>query len=146
MEVARCILLLLQLFLHLLSTYTNLLHLSLYQSFTCFGQLVPSISSLVGPVYIFYPLHVPLPSSKYLLQVVSKHDHTTLHHSRLPAHLVLPSIPTFHQLPCITLVHQLYITLHHLSDLLKIATIFARLLTTPDYKLHPTVFFQKKKQ
>ena len=41
MEVARCILLLLQLFLHFLFTYINLLYLlSLNQPFSCFFQLV----------------------------------------------------------------------------------------------------------
>ena len=92
---SRCILLLLQLFLHLLSTYINLLHLlCLNQSFSCFLQLVPSISSSVGPVYIFHPLHVPLSSSKHLPQVIIKHDHTTSHHLPFPAYLLLFSIPT----------------------------------------------------
>ena len=52
MKVARCILLLSQLFLHLLSTYINLPDLlSLNQFFPCFLQLVPSILSLLVPVY-----------------------------------------------------------------------------------------------
>ena len=82
----------------------------LNQSFSCFFQLVLFISSSVGPVYVFHPLHVPLPLSKHLPQVVSKHDHTTSHHSLLPAYLLLPSIPTCHHLLCISLVHQLYTT------------------------------------
>ena len=36
----------------------------------CFLQLVPSISSLVGPVYVFHPLHAPLPLLKHLPQVI----------------------------------------------------------------------------
>ena len=44
------------------------------------------------PVYIFHPFHVPLPSSKHLPQVISKHDHITSHHTSLPAYLLLPSI------------------------------------------------------
>ena len=80
----------------------------LNQSFSCFFQLVFFISSSVGPVYVFHPLHVPLPLSKHLPQVVSKHDHTTSHHSLLPAYLLLPSIPTCHHLLCISLVDQLY--------------------------------------
>ena len=75
-EVAGCILLLLKLFLDLLSTYTDLPHLLfLNQSFSCFLQLVSSISFSGGLVYVFHPLHVP--SSKHLPKVVSKHDHTT---------------------------------------------------------------------
>ena len=90
LEVAGCIPLLLQLFLHLFSTCIDLPHLlSLNQSFSCFLQLVPCISSLVNPVYVFHPLHVPLPSSRHLPQVVSKHDHTTSHHSPLPTYLLL---------------------------------------------------------
>ena len=61
---------------------------------SCFLQLVSSISSLVGPVYVFHPLYVPLPSSKHLPQVISEHDHTTSDHSPLPAYLLFPSIPT----------------------------------------------------
>ena len=110
MEVTGCILLL-QLLLHLLTTYTNLLHLlSLNQSFLCFLQLVSSISSLVSPVYVFHPLHVPLLSSKHFLQVISKHDHTTSHHSPLPAYLLLPSIPTCPSAPLYSFCPP---TLHH---------------------------------
>ena len=89
-----CASLLSQFFLHLLSTYTDLPHLSLNQSFLCFVQLVPSISSSVGPVYVFHLLHVPLPLSKHLRQVVSKHDHITSHYLPLPVYLLLSSIPT----------------------------------------------------
>ena len=90
MEVAGCILLLPQLFLQFLYTYTDLLYLlSLNQSFSCFLQLVLSILSLTGFVYVFHLLHVPLPSSKHLPQVISKHNH-----SPLPVYLLLLSIPT----------------------------------------------------
>ena len=61
---------------------------------SCFLQLVSSISSLVGSVHVFHPLYVPLPSSKHLPQVISKHDHTTSDHSPLPAYVLFPSIPT----------------------------------------------------
>ena len=94
MEMAGCIPIFSKFFLHLLSTYTNLLHLlSSNQSFSCFLQLVPSISSLIDAVYVFHPLYVALPSFKYLPQVVSNHHHTTSHHSPLPAYLLLPLIP-----------------------------------------------------
>ena len=90
-------LLLPQLFLNLLSIYINLLHLfSLNQSCSCFIQLVPSVLSLVGLVYVFHPLYVPLPSSKHFRPIVVKHNHTTSHH--LP-YLLHPSIPTFPSAP-----------------------------------------------
>ena len=77
MEVARFVLLLPIFFPHLLSTYTDLLHLlSLNQSFSCFLQLVSSFSLLVGPIYVFHSLYVPLLASKHLSQVFSKHDDT----------------------------------------------------------------------
>ena len=95
MEIAGCILLLLQLFLSLFSTYTNLLHLlSLNQSLSCFFQLIPSILSMVGPVYIFHPFYIPWLSSKHLHQFISKHEHITSYYLPLPAYLFLPSIPT----------------------------------------------------
>ena len=128
MEMAGCILLLPNFFLHLLSTYIDLPHCrSLNQSLSCFLQLVPSISSSVGPIYFLHPLHVLLSSSKHLFQVVSKHDHTTSHHSPLPVYLLLPSIPTCLSAPLYSfcpptlLARPLTIDL---SALLKIATSF----------------------
>ena len=109
MEVARCILLL-QLFLHLLSTYIYLPYLFLTHSFSCFLQLVSSISSLVSSVYVFHPLHLPLPSSKCLSQVISKYDHTTSHCLPLPVYVLLPSIPTCSSAP---LYSSCIPTLHH---------------------------------
>ena len=108
MEVARCILLLPQLFLHL-SIYTDLLHLLSFKPiFSCFLQLVSSSSSLVGSVYIFFPFHVPLSLSKHL-QVISKHDHTTSHHLPLPAYLLLSSFTTCPSAPlnssCLPTLH-----------------------------------------
>ena len=58
-----------------------------------------------------HPLFAPLPSSKHLLQIISKHDHTTSHHLPLPAYLLLSSIlkkSVGNLLHCIPLVHQLY--------------------------------------
>ena len=130
MEVARCILQLLQLFLHLLSTYTNMLHLlSSNQSFSCFLQLVSSISSSVGLVYVFHPLFVPLPLSKHLPQVISKHNHTTSYHLPLPAYLLFPSILACPSTPLYSSC-PLYFTPHialtiDLSALHKIATSFS---------------------
>ena len=73
----------------------DLLHLlSLNQSFSCFFRLVSSIPSSVDPVYAFHPLHVPLPLSKHLPQVVLKHNHITSYYSPLSAYLLLPSIAT----------------------------------------------------
>ena len=93
MEVAGCIFLLPQLIPHLLSTYIDLPHLSLNQSFSCFLQLIPSISSAVGPVT--FSIHsCTIAIIKHLPQVVSKHDHTNSRHSPLPAYLLLPPIPT----------------------------------------------------
>ena len=60
MELARCILLLLQFLLHLLFIDTNLPHiLSLNQSFSCFLQIVPAILSLVNPFtfFIYFMYH-----------------------------------------------------------------------------------------
>ena len=95
LEVAGWIPLLLQLFVHLLSTYITLPHLlSLNESFSCFLQLVPSISFSVDFVYVFHALHGPSPSLKQLPRFVLKHDHTPSHHLPLPAYLVLSSIPT----------------------------------------------------
>ena len=114
MEVAGCILLLLQLFVHLLSTYTDLLHLlSSNQSFSCFFPLVSSISSLVHPVYVFHPFHVPLSSSKHLPQFISNHDHNTSYYF-CPYQLICCFLQSqhVHQLLCISLVHQLH-TIHH---------------------------------
>ena len=76
--MAGCISLFVQLFLHLLSTYTNLPHLpSLNQSFSRFLQIAYSISCSVDPVYvsIYFMYHCLL--LKHFTQVVSKHNHTT---------------------------------------------------------------------
>ena len=132
--MAGCFPLLLQL-LHFLSTCISLPHLlSLNQSFSTTSatfthlplhlhqsaassffkpillmlfRLVPSISSSVDPVYIFHPLYVPLPSSKHLPLVVSKHDHTTSCHFFHFTCCFLQS-QHVHQLLFISLVHQLY--------------------------------------
>ena len=109
MEIAGCILLLLQLFLSLLSTYTNLLHLlSLNQTLSCFFQLIPSILSMVGPVYIFHPFYVAWLSSKHFHQFISKHEHTP--HTICPCQLICCFLQSqhVHQLHCIPFVHQLY--------------------------------------
>ena len=82
--------------------------LSLNQSFSCFLQFVSSILPSVSLVYLFHSLHVPIPSSKHLPQVVPKHDHTTSHHWPLPAYLLFPSIPTCPSAPLYPLIHQLY--------------------------------------
>ena len=107
-----------------LLTYTNLLHLFLNQSFLCFLQLVSFISSFTVPVCVFHSLHAPLPSSKHLLWVLSKHDHNPSHHLPLPAYPLLPSIATF---PLTVFLMSTNFTLHitltiDLSALLKIAT------------------------
>ena len=113
MEVAECILLLPQLFLHLLFIYTNLPYLlSLNQSSSCFLQPVPSISSSFDFVYVTHPLHVPLSLSKHLHQVVSKHDHITSPHSPFPAYLLVPPILTCLSTPLYSCFPS---TLHRLS-------------------------------
>ena len=110
MEVIGCIPLLLQFFLHLLSTYTDLLHLFfLNQSFSCFLQLVSSIFSSVGPFYVFHPLHVSLPSSEHIPQVILKHVNQPYHLTPFCCFLLYQHV---HQLLCIPFVHQLY-TAHH---------------------------------
>ena len=109
MEVAGRIPLLPQFFLRLLSTYPDLPHFfSLNQFFSCFLQLVPSILSLISPVYVFHSLHVPLPSSKHLPQVVSKHDQPP--HTICPCQLICCFLQSqhVHQLHCIPLVRKFY--------------------------------------
>ena len=129
MEVAGCISLLLQLFLHLVYTYTDLPHLlSLNHFFSCFLQLVPSISSSVGPVNVFHLLHVPLPSSKHLPQVAQ--NMTIPPHTIRHCQLICCFLQSQHvdQLLCIFLLSTNF-TLHRpitltidLSAILKIAT------------------------
>ena len=108
MKVVRCILLFLQVFLHL-STYTNLPHLlSLHQSFSCFLQLIPFISSLIGSVYIFHPLHVSLLHQNIFLR--SSQIMTIPPHTICPCQFICCFFQSqhVHQLHCIPLVHQLY--------------------------------------
>ena len=96
MEVVRCISLLPQFFLHLLSTY---LHQSAASSFlkpillmfssTC------SLHFILGRPCLRFPFtSCTLLSLKHVPQVVSKHGLTTSHHLPLPAYLLFPSIPT----------------------------------------------------
>ena len=109
MEVVRCISLLPQLFLPLLFTYTDLLHLLfLNQPFSCFLQLIPSILSSVGPVYVFHPLHVPLLHQNFFVR--SSQNMTTPPHTILPCQLICCFLQSqhVHQLLCIPLVHRLY--------------------------------------
>ena len=127
MELAGCILLLQQLFLHLFFTYTNLPYLLLNQFFSCFLQLVFSILSSVGPVYVFHLLYVPLHSSKHFSQVVLKHDHTTA--PICPCQLICCFLQSqnVHQLLCISLVHNFTAHINltiDFSAFLKIATSF----------------------
>ena len=122
MEVARCILLLLQLFLHLLSTYTNLPHLSLNQSFSCFLQLLSSASSLFTfSIHFMYHCH---------------HQNTFLKSSKnitIPPHTICPcQLISASFNPNISISSSVFLlstnfTLHialtiDLSALLKIAT------------------------
>ena len=63
-------------FYTLFPPYTNLPHfLSLKQFFSCFLQLVPSISSSVDPVYVFYLIYVPSPSSKLIADRLKTSPH-----------------------------------------------------------------------
>ena len=80
MKVAGCILLFLQLFLHKSVASSFLILILLIFPSTSFLHFI-----FGQPCLHFHPLHVPLPSSKHLPEVVSKHDHTTSHY--LPAHL-----------------------------------------------------------
>ena len=85
---------------------------SFFKTTFCFLQFVPSISSSVNPVYDFHLLHVPLPSSKRLPYVISNCDHTS--HTIHPCKLICCFLQSqhVHQLLCIPLFQQLYIT-HH---------------------------------
>ena len=91
MEMARCIILLPQLFLHLFFIFTDVSHLSFNQFFSYFNLFPPF--HLWSALFTF-STDVPLPLSKHLPQVLLKHNHTTLHYLPLPAYLLLPSIPT----------------------------------------------------
>ena len=117
MEVARCILLLLQFFLHLLSTYIDLLHLFINQSFLCFFQLVPSISSLVGPVC--FSIHFMYHCLHQNIFLRSSQNITIPPCAICPYQLICSFLQSqhVHQFHCILLVHQLYTTLqpHHRS-------------------------------
>ena len=121
---------------------TSFLHLhqsaafSLEHSFSCFLKLVSSISSissLVGHVYVFHPLHAPLPSSKYLPQVVSKQPyHLTLFVlASLSAAFFNPNRFISSTVFLLSTNFTLYIALTiDLSALLKIATVLHFLLNT----------------
>ena len=92
-----------------LSTYIDLLHFAfLNQSFSCFLQLISSILSLIIPVYIFHPFHVPLPSSNILLK--SSQSMTIPPHTICPCQLICCFLQSqhVHQLYYIPLVSHLY--------------------------------------
>ena len=117
MEVAECIPLFPQFFLHLLSANTDLLlFLSSNHSFSHFLQLVPFISSSIGPVYIFHPLYVLFLHQNIFIKSF-KHNHTTPHNFPLSAYLMLSSLLTCSSAPlycCVLHPHHLYPLVHQL--------------------------------
>ena len=112
MEVAGCILLFPQFFLHLLFTYSDLPHLFLNQSFSCFLQ------RLFPP---FHPRSALLTSSiRYMCHCIyqniflrSSQNMTIPPHTIRLCQLICCFLQSqhAHQLLCILLVHQLY-TVH----------------------------------
>ena len=99
------------------SSYIFSLHQSGASSFhkpilLMFFQPVSSILSLAGPVYVFYPLHLLLPSSKHFLRL--SQNMIIPPHNICPCQLICCFLQSqhVHQLLCIPLVHQLHTVYH----------------------------------